>query len=204
MPFVLAPAGRDPEAGDDGAPGSRWSSSVWPGSTWASTTPRTSPTPPCSAGCCREALYRWFVPDESFPVSYARGGNAAHLDLGGAAWRGGQDGDGRPARVRRRRGRSRSGSRAPGARRRCCMTMADGTRVFGKIYATSHVRADRWYRVGPHDHVRQARGRDPVRVGAPARRVRGLRAARARDERRRRSRRPGASWSSRPTGSTCS
>jgi hypothetical protein len=28
------------------------------------------------------------------------------------------------------------------------MTMADGSRVFGKIYATSHVRADRWYRIG--------------------------------------------------------
>ncbi len=28
------------------------------------------------------------------------------------------------------------------------MTLADGSRVFGKIYATSHVRADRWYRVG--------------------------------------------------------
>ena len=31
-----------------------------------------------------ETLFRWFVPDESFPVSYRRGGNAAHLDLGGA------------------------------------------------------------------------------------------------------------------------
>jgi hypothetical protein len=28
------------------------------------------------------------------------------------------------------------------------MTLADGSRVFGKIYATSHVRADRWYRIG--------------------------------------------------------
>jgi hypothetical protein len=28
------------------------------------------------------------------------------------------------------------------------MTLADGTRVFGKIYSTSHVRADRWYRIG--------------------------------------------------------
>jgi tRNA A-37 threonylcarbamoyl transferase component Bud32 len=27
------------------------------------------------------------------------------------------------------------------------MTLEDGTRVFGKIYATSHVRADRWYRI---------------------------------------------------------
>ena len=28
------------------------------------------------------------------------------------------------------------------------MTTADGTRLFGKILATSHVRADRWYRIG--------------------------------------------------------
>jgi hypothetical protein len=28
------------------------------------------------------------------------------------------------------------------------MTTADGTRIFGKILATSHVRADRWYRIG--------------------------------------------------------
>jgi tRNA A-37 threonylcarbamoyl transferase component Bud32 len=27
-------------------------------------------------------------------------------------------------------------------------TLDDGSRVFGKIYATSHVRADRWYRIG--------------------------------------------------------
>jgi hypothetical protein len=28
------------------------------------------------------------------------------------------------------------------------MTLADGSSVCGKIYATSHVRADRWYRIG--------------------------------------------------------
>jgi hypothetical protein len=28
------------------------------------------------------------------------------------------------------------------------MTLADGSRVFGKIYSTSHDRADRWYRFG--------------------------------------------------------
>ena len=28
------------------------------------------------------------------------------------------------------------------------MTTADGTRLFGKILATSHVRSDRWYRIG--------------------------------------------------------
>ena len=28
------------------------------------------------------------------------------------------------------------------------MTLEDGRRIFGKILATSHVRADRWYRIG--------------------------------------------------------
>ena len=28
------------------------------------------------------------------------------------------------------------------------MTLEDGSRLFGKIYATSHARADRWYRIG--------------------------------------------------------
>ena len=31
-----------------------------------------------------EATFRWWCPDESFPIRYRRGGNAAHLDLGGA------------------------------------------------------------------------------------------------------------------------
>lgn len=94
-----------------------------------------------------EAIYRWFVPDESFPVSYARGGNAAHLDLAGpraqaiktamADQLGFEVADVKPF------GLAGSGGSSP-----LLMTMADGARVFGKIYATSHVRADRWYRIG--------------------------------------------------------
>ena len=52
------------------------------------------------------------------------------------------------------------------------------TYVFGKLYAMNHVRADRWYKTGPHDPLRAARGRGAVPVRAPARPVRGLRAAR--------------------------
>ena len=94
-----------------------------------------------------EAAYRWFVPDESFPVSYARGGNAAHLDLSGpraeavktamADQLGFEVADVKPF------GLAGSGGSSP-----LLMTMADGAKVFGKIYATSHVRADRWYRIG--------------------------------------------------------
>lgn len=94
-----------------------------------------------------ETLFRWFVPDESFPVSYRRGGNAAHLDLGGA--RAGAvkhamaDQVGLEVTEVEPFGLEGSGGSSP-----LRMTLADGSRVFGKIYATSHVRADRWYRVG--------------------------------------------------------
>jgi membrane-associated phospholipid phosphatase len=94
-----------------------------------------------------ETLFRWFVPDEVFPISYRRGGNAAHLDLGGrrrdavkeamAAQVGLDVVEVEPF------GLAGSGGSSP-----LRMTLADGSRVFGKIYATSHVRADRWYRIG--------------------------------------------------------
>lgn len=94
-----------------------------------------------------ETLFRWFVPDESFPVSYRRGGNAAHLDLGGARAEAVKhamaDQVGLEVTEVEPFGLEGSGGSSP-----LRMTLADGSRVFGKIYATSHVRADRWYRVG--------------------------------------------------------
>jgi membrane-associated phospholipid phosphatase len=94
-----------------------------------------------------ETLFRWFVPDESFPVSYQRGGNAAHLDLGGARAEAVKhamaDQVGLEVTEVEPFGLEGSGGSSP-----LRMTLADGSRVFGKIYATSHVRADRWYRVG--------------------------------------------------------
>ncbi|MEP6757976.1 MAG: hypothetical protein ABJB55_02140 [Actinomycetota bacterium] len=93
------------------------------------------------------SVFGLFAPDESFPVSYTRGGNAAHLDLAGA----------RTAAVVaamqaqlglvvtevKSFGEEGSGGSTP-----LLMTLEDGRRVFGKILATSHVRADRWYRIG--------------------------------------------------------
>ncbi|HET9311394.1 MAG TPA: hypothetical protein VFP41_09270 [Actinomycetota bacterium] len=94
-----------------------------------------------------ETLFRWFVPDESFPVSYRRGGNAAHLDLGGAradaVRRAMADQVGLEVTTVEPFGLEGSGGSSP-----LRMTLADGSRIFGKIYATSHVRADRWYRIG--------------------------------------------------------
>jgi hypothetical protein len=92
-------------------------------------------------------LFRWFVPDESFPVSYRRGGNAAHLDLGGAradaVRRAMADQLGLEVSTVEPFGLEGSGGSSP-----LRMELPDGSRVFGKIYATSHVRADRWYRIG--------------------------------------------------------
>ena len=35
------------------------------------------------APCVADVAFRWLVPEEGFPITYRRGGTAAHLDLGG-------------------------------------------------------------------------------------------------------------------------
>ena len=91
-------------------------------------------------------LFGWLAPDESFPVSYRRGGNAAHLDLHGARTaaieRAFQEQLGLTVTEVTPFGDEGSGGSTP-----LLITLDDGTKVFGKILATSHVRADRWYRV---------------------------------------------------------
>ena len=146
MPFVLAPAGRARKR----AMAAAWIVVVLVGLSrlyLAADYPSNVAYAALLSWVLTETLFRWFVPDESFPVSYRRGGNAAHLDLGGA----------RAEAVKRAMadqvglevievepfGLEGSGGSSP-----LRMTLADGSRVFGKIYATSHVRADRWYRVG--------------------------------------------------------
>ena len=92
------------------------------------------------------AAFRTFVPEDVFPVTLRRGGNAAHLDLGG------ERGE---AIVRAMRGQlglivtnvEPFGLEGSGGSSPLRMTLDDGTRVFAKVYSTSHARADRWYRV---------------------------------------------------------
>jgi hypothetical protein len=92
-----------------------------------------------------QVAFRWLVPEDVFPVTYRSSGKAAHLDLGGAR---------RDAIIHAMRdqlgievaevepfGLEGSGGSSP-----LRMTTSDGTRLFGKIYSTSHARADRWYR----------------------------------------------------------
>jgi hypothetical protein len=92
-------------------------------------------------------LLGWLAPEDSFPVSYKRGGNAAHLELAGARTeaviRAMRDQLGIEVTELKAFGDEGSGGSTP-----LLMTAADGTRLFGKILATSHVRADRWYRIG--------------------------------------------------------
>src|SRR3954454_11442258 len=92
--------------------------------------------------------FRWFTPDEVFPVSYRRG-RAAHLDVGGARGeairRALQDQLGVVVDEVRPFGLSGSAGSTPLR----ISTKGDPPRVlFGKLYAKSHLQADRWYKLG--------------------------------------------------------
>jgi hypothetical protein len=91
-------------------------------------------------------VFGLFAPDESFPVSYRRGGSAAHLELAGARTKAVIDAMraqlGLEVTEVKPFGQEGSGGSTP-----LLMTLASGERVFGKILATSHVRSDRWYRI---------------------------------------------------------
>jgi hypothetical protein len=99
------------------------------------------------APCVVAVAFRWLVPEEGFPVTYRRSGTAAHLDLGGersaAIVRAMADQLGLTVMEVKAFGLEGSGGSSP-----LRMTLQDGSRVFGKIYSTSHERADRWYRYG--------------------------------------------------------
>jgi len=99
------------------------------------------------APCVADVAFRWLVPEEGFPISYRKRGSAAHLDLGGergaAIVRAMADQLGLTVTEVKEFGLEGSGGSSP-----LRMTLQDGSRVFGKIYSTSHERADRWYRFG--------------------------------------------------------
>jgi tRNA A-37 threonylcarbamoyl transferase component Bud32 len=94
------------------------------------------------------AAFAAFVPDAAFPVRYRRGGKAAHLDMGGDRGRAivaaMADQLGFTVTEAKAFGLEGSGGSSP---LRMRVQELDGY-LFAKIYSTSHLRADRWYRIG--------------------------------------------------------
>jgi membrane-associated phospholipid phosphatase/tRNA A-37 threonylcarbamoyl transferase component Bud32 len=92
--------------------------------------------------------FRWFAPNEVFPVTYRRG-RTAHLDVGGARGqairRALADQLGLEIEEVKPFGLSESAGSTP---LRIKVKGDPGTVLFGKLYARSHLRSDRWYKLG--------------------------------------------------------
>jgi tRNA A-37 threonylcarbamoyl transferase component Bud32/membrane-associated phospholipid phosphatase len=92
--------------------------------------------------------FRLIAPNDAFPVSYGRG-RAAHLDVhgrrGDAIKRGLQDQLGITLIELKPFGLEGSGGSTP---LRLHVVGEPDTYLFGKLYASTHLRADRWYKLG--------------------------------------------------------
>jgi membrane-associated phospholipid phosphatase/tRNA A-37 threonylcarbamoyl transferase component Bud32 len=92
--------------------------------------------------------YRWFAPNDVFPVSYRRG-RTAHLDVGGARGqairRALSDQLGLEIEEVKPFGLAGSAGSTP---LRIKVAGDPPTVLFGKLYARSHLRSDRWYKLG--------------------------------------------------------
>jgi tRNA A-37 threonylcarbamoyl transferase component Bud32/membrane-associated phospholipid phosphatase len=92
--------------------------------------------------------FRWFTPNEVFPVSYKRG-RAAHLDVGGARGqairRALRDQLGLEVEEVKPFGLAGSAGSTP---LRITVKGDPPTVLFGKLYARGHLRSDRWYKLG--------------------------------------------------------
>jgi tRNA A-37 threonylcarbamoyl transferase component Bud32 len=92
--------------------------------------------------------FRLFAPSEVFPIVYRRG-RAAHLDVTGprgvAIRRGLEDQLGLVAEELKPFGLAGSAGSTP---LRITIAGDPPTQLFGKLYARSHLRSDRWYKLG--------------------------------------------------------
>jgi hypothetical protein len=92
--------------------------------------------------------FRWFTPSRVFPVTYRRG-RSAHLDVGGARGqairRAMQDQLDLAVQDIKPFGLAGSAGSTP---LRITIKGDPPTTLFGKLYARSHLRADRWYKLG--------------------------------------------------------
>jgi tRNA A-37 threonylcarbamoyl transferase component Bud32 len=95
--------------------------------------------------------FRWYTPNDVFPVTYRRG-KAAHLDVGGkrgeAIRRAVQDQLGYEVLGIKPVGLEGSGGSTPLRLRVGATENEPEQYLFAKLYAKSHVRADRWYKLG--------------------------------------------------------
>jgi tRNA A-37 threonylcarbamoyl transferase component Bud32 len=93
-------------------------------------------------------LFRRFTPNEVYPVTYRRG-RSAHLDVGGARGqairRGLADQLGLIVEEVKPFGLAGSAGSTP---LRITIKGDPPRRLFGKLYAQSHLRSDRWYKLG--------------------------------------------------------
>jgi tRNA A-37 threonylcarbamoyl transferase component Bud32/membrane-associated phospholipid phosphatase len=92
--------------------------------------------------------FRWFAPSKVFPVAYRRG-RSAHLDVGGARGAAIRRGlkDQLDLEVEEVKPFGLAGS-AGSTPLRITVKGDPPTVLFGKLYARSHLRADRWYKLG--------------------------------------------------------
>jgi tRNA A-37 threonylcarbamoyl transferase component Bud32/membrane-associated phospholipid phosphatase len=92
--------------------------------------------------------FRWFTPNEVFPISYRRG-SSAHLDVGGkrgqAIRRALADQLGLIVEEVKPFGLAGSAGSTP---LRIKVAGDPPVVLFGKLYARSHLRSDRWYKLG--------------------------------------------------------
>ena len=92
--------------------------------------------------------FRYFAPSEVFPVTYRRG-RAAHLDVGGARGeairKAVEDQLGLTVSEIRPVGLSGSAGSTP---LRLRVEGASSPYLFGKLYSRTHLRSDRWYKLG--------------------------------------------------------
>ena len=95
--------------------------------------------------------FRVFTPNEVFPVTYRRG-RAAHLDVGGrrgeAIVTAARDQLDLSVLEAKPIGLEGSGGSTPLRLRVAATSEAPERYIFAKLYAKSHVRADRWYKFG--------------------------------------------------------
>src|SRR5215217_5702816 len=92
--------------------------------------------------------FRWFAPNEVFPITYRRG-RTAHLDVGGkrgqAIRRALRDQLGLEVEEVKPFGLAGSAGSTP---LRIKVKGDPPTVLFGKLYARNHLRSDRWYKLG--------------------------------------------------------